>query len=157
MASFLDHLPARQEDLVGSRDLFPHYDGVLLAWVAGASPFHGIARASSGRMSFMTASPSSGPAACIVLCVTGPSRNLQALSRTPSITDPASAGARPRMMGSPAASGAITAPPPRFEHSASLATAASARSALRSRPVRRERRDASCRPLREAAAVGARR
>src|SRR5258708_25802480 len=72
------------------------------------------------------------------------------------LADPASAGACPQTMGSPAASGAITAPPPRFEHSASLATAASARRVLRSRPVRRERRDTPCRSLREAAAVGAR-
>src|SRR5437588_4732710 len=59
--------------------------------------------------------------------------------------------------GSPAASGAITEPPSRFEHSASLATAASARRALRRRPGRRERRDTSFGSLREAAVVGARR
>ena len=63
----------------------------------------------------------------------------------------------PQTMGPSTASGAATAPPARFEHSASLTTAASARTALRGRPVRRERRDTSCRSLREAAAVGVRR
>ncbi len=154
MASFLDHLPARQEDLVASRDLLPHYDGVLLAWGCRSVPFPWD-RESQFRPEVVHDRVAEFRP-CRLHRPLGP-RKVQALSRTLSIPDPVSAGARPRMMGPPAASGATTAPPPRFEHSASSTTAANARSALRSHPVRRERRDASCKPLREAAAVGVRR
>src|SRR5882724_10805387 len=55
---------------------------------------------------------------------------LQSRSRAPCITDTASAGGSPQTMGPSTASGAATAPPARFEHSASLTTAASARSVV---------------------------